>query len=642
MRFAFLFLLLLSTANIRAQQQTADSLEKILQYAKTDTAKAKALFKLSDFWSDKDSLKSASYLDVYAKNPVNKWYNALEKFYRGGALFSFDIYASQQAYMEAEKLLAAFETKEAYRFRARAWHNFGIGEQLQDREKEFVEILLSRYLPLVRKAGDASLESSAYMSLGLVMMNFGDYPRSASYLRRAAAIQDSLNNPNKPLVTNIYTTLAKTYLFQGDSASAKPVLAKAQQFVTVANDSSYYPDYYLAASRYHSFIGNREKAKIYLDSGQALAERLGMQYEAYTMEFERYRFLRDAGDYAAAKKVLLAMLNRKDIRSGSKNRIQIYLAMATLDSSLGNMREAFNWVNRYAELNDSLSLIKSRTEIAYMEARYKTAEQENQLLVLRNSNERKTLYIRLIIAVVIAVILFAIYFLFQRRKKYQQAALLVEKQRQLAISKAQLQGEETERNRLARDLHDGLGGMLSGIKLNLSELIHLKSSEGNPAALQTISKRVDQSVDELRRIARNLAPESILQYGIINSIEALCHRMKSDKLNISAQFIDVSDQLSSQAKLDIFRIVQELVVNAVKHSKASEILVQCSQSKDRFYITVEDNGCGFDTTAAVIKDGFGLHSVRKRVELLNGTMQLDSQPAQGTVINIEIDAEQNR
>lgn len=253
------------------------------------------------------------------------------------------------------------------------------------------------------------------------------------------------------------------------------------------------------------------------------------------------------------------------------------------------------------------------------------------MLRLQNKSQLQQLLLYFSGGVVALLVVFFLYVYRQRKKRDAQ-------QLQIQIARAQLEGEERERRRLARDLHDGLGGMLAGVKLNLSAFGHDKEN-GQQADLQKVIGQLDDSVHELRRIARNMMPETLLRSGLSRALEDLCKWMDNDRMHVEYTLLDLPEEIPHSRKIDIYRIVQELLANAAKHSGAREVFLQCSGRGNRFYITVEDNGAGLPEKQA--GEGMGLANIRSRVEYMQGKMELDSRAGEGTIINIEINVTAN-
>ncbi len=223
----------------------------------------------------------------------------------------------------------------------------------------------------------------------------------------------------------------------------------------------------------------------------------------------------------------------------------------------------------------------------------------------------------------------------QKELNYQQRLKDIEQQHQLTITTAMLKGEEQERNRIARDLHDGLGGMLAGVKINLSGLAGATVQDMDPG-LNKVIGQLDNSVNELRRIARNMMPETLLKFGLETALKDLCESVMAEQMHVDFQSFGIETDIPLEKQITIYRIVQEILSNAVRHAQATRIVLQCSQNGDTFFVTAEDNGKGFNTDAREQKQGMGLSNIRNRVDYLKGKLEIVSAINEGTTINIEL------
>jgi signal transduction histidine kinase len=208
---------------------------------------------------------------------------------------------------------------------------------------------------------------------------------------------------------------------------------------------------------------------------------------------------------------------------------------------------------------------------------------------------------------------------------------------QLLASRAILIGEEKERGRISRDLHDGLGGMLSGVKLSLSSI---KNANLNPEEInEKIDRAVSQlnaSISELRMIAQNLMPESLVNFGLKDALNDLCSNLGIHKnINISFLFYGESFRLDNSIETSLFRIAQEAINNAIKYARASEIIVQLIQDESWLNMTIQDNGQGFDIEKIQEKNSGGLRNIRARAESFDGRVHIESKPGIGTEIIVD-------
>ncbi|MBF0596052.1 sensor histidine kinase [Faecalibacter sp. WQ 117] len=230
----------------------------------------------------------------------------------------------------------------------------------------------------------------------------------------------------------------------------------------------------------------------------------------------------------------------------------------------------------------------------------------------------------------------------QRIKSLKQTnelhALELEKEKQntkISTLTALLEGQEKERSRLARDLHDGLGGLLSSTKLHLTHLNNNSDVNYKNSINNSISQ-IDGAVDELRRVAHNLMPDLLIKYGLEVALKEFSNRMSNDLLDIDVQFFNYNNSLTQDQELIIYRIIQELVNNAIKHSSASLIIIQLTETDNMIFLTVEDDGKGFNIKNINIKKSAGFINIQSRVEFLKGKINIQSEENIGTSIEIQL------
>ncbi len=228
------------------------------------------------------------------------------------------------------------------------------------------------------------------------------------------------------------------------------------------------------------------------------------------------------------------------------------------------------------------------------------------------------------------VVLVSIYLIVRSylKQQFQKQKVIMEKE--LAI--------EQERTRLARELHDGLGSMLSGVKHSFSAMkTNVPLNDEQEATFQYNIGKLNESITELRDISHSMASESLLKFGLVNSLKDHCRNISQPGFNVSFTALDTEKaQLTEEQTFHIFRIVQELLQNVLKHAGASSAIVQVSYNEKKLYITVEDDGKGFDRLQPGYKEGIGLKNIESRVKALKGKTDLRSAIGTGTSVLIEI------
>lgn len=216
----------------------------------------------------------------------------------------------------------------------------------------------------------------------------------------------------------------------------------------------------------------------------------------------------------------------------------------------------------------------------------------------------------------------------------QKVKDLEQRNKVLALN-AMIEGQEAERSRVARDLHDGLGALLTNIKAHFHAMkkTELKTST---KVYDNASRLVDDACTEVRRIARNMTPNILKLAGLRGAIEDLAEQQNFIGTECNLEIGADLESYHQSHGLMIFRILQELLNNAQKHAEASAIFIQILETDDKLFIAVEDDGKGFDLEKAQIKNGMGLKSLDSRVKFLNGLMKYNSKAGEGTSVNITI------
>ena len=202
-----------------------------------------------------------------------------------------------------------------------------------------------------------------------------------------------------------------------------------------------------------------------------------------------------------------------------------------------------------------------------------------------------------------------------------------------------LKGEEQERTRLAKDLHDGLGGMLSGIKYSMNTMKgNLIMTPDNAQAFERSMEMLDNSIREMRRVAHNMMPEALVKFGLDTALKDFCNDInQSGALKINYQSFGMESGIIDQTTaITVYRIVQELINNTIKHAGAKEAIVQLTRTNGQLAITVEDDGKGFDTALLQRSKGIGWSNIQNRVDFLKGKLDVKAQPNKGTSVLIEI------
>ena len=344
----------------------------------------------------------------------------------------------------------------------------------------------------------------------------------------------------------------------------------------------------------------------------------------------------------------------RDIQSKILER-NIFDVLYSLEETRGNYKKAYEYLNNYIDIVYVIFSEDDQQQSNFLKARFDAEKREFMISKLESEKEIQQLKLnqqRWLIFGLFLILLFAgmvVLFIVKRyryrqnlaekhKQLQEQKIIQLEKEKQLVATQSLLAGEEIERTRLAGDLHDGLGGMLTGVKLKLSSMKEnsIITSE-NLAHFNHALDLLDTSIAEMRRVAHNLMPETLMHYGLQTAVNDFIKQVEPDGFPV-IRFSLFGDDLRYEKELEIsvYRITQELVNNALKHAAARQIDVQLFTEKNRISVQVIDDGKGFNPEIAKNgKTSKGLKNINDRITAFNGHLEILSEQGKGTECTLE-------
>ena len=322
------------------------------------------------------------------------------------------------------------------------------------------------------------------------------------------------------------------------------------------------------------------------------------------------------------------LANLSEVYSRSqKNDLALKLSQQSLA-----LRDSI-YSNQQATINYRLNQEETKKETAQLKAANIAKDKINQ---------RNNFIIALLIA---ASLLFAaIYHNRQQRlKAYQDIDNLLREQ-ELTVAYARLEERDTTQKQIGQNLHDSLGAMLATIKLyfeDLSDKLNALSKDTSKTQHKTL-ELLDQAVDEVRRISHNMQSGTLKKFGLAEGVKELANTLdESGKLKVKVYTHGLKERVSNELEFKLYKIIQELVGNVLKHAKAEQLTISLSKQEELLNLMVEDNGIGFDPNQIADKDGIGLSNIKLRVTELGGTCDFDSVKDRGTNVSIDIPMTKN-
>ncbi|MGN0020103.1 MAG: ATP-binding protein [Sphingobacterium hotanense] len=603
--------------------QEIEHLDQNLKVATTEEQRFRALVELSDYWSYQDTFKAKDYL-LQAKPLISgeDFLQGIYLFYEAGLYYGYNNPKSQAIYMQAEKYLKKVDTKESYRFRAKLWHNYGALEQQKDDDKAFLNITLTHCIPHAIKSGDTDLLMSYFTDVGMLFYNHKEYEMALEYYNKAINLVKSPDQETENLLWT-YLNLFDLYFLQNQFEKSKEVLVKAETLLTKLSSKKLAAYFYKNKARILSKEKKFKEAQVAINEGLKLANQYNLCWDYHALRYERAQTYKDAGNLASAKQELGELLS--DPRSTmSKSRLAMINEIAGMEAALGNYEQAYQWTRKYKELNDSIGVLDFKQQMAELETKYRTAEKEQEIHLLESRNLLNRTFIISGLVVAGLIGLWIWYAWNARKNRNISETLLLKQQREIDVAKALIYGEEQERKRLARELHDGLIGQVTGLKMNLERI----ARDHEPNDLSFVTEQLGSVIAELRQTAHNLEPTVLKNYGFEEAMRQFCQQMSSSAIEINFYSRGLEALKDKNIVLTLLRMIQELITNAVKHADATQIIVQAGLEDGFLLIEVEDDGKGFDTKQ--VKRNMGLNNLESRVKSLGGRLEIDSRIGEGT------------
>ena len=334
----------------------------------------------------------------------------------------------------------------------------------------------------------------------------------------------------------------------------------------------------------------------------------------------------------------------------------IYGKFANSYKEIGDFENAYKYYEKYNITRDSLNNTAQNIAISDLDKKYETAEKENKILQLEKENleteakrikNRNFLIASILLLILVGTIAVQSLKNSKRKRKLAEQDAELETQKNITFLKEQelitinamVDGQEKERKRIAEDLHDNLGSVLATLKLHFENLkINRERKKINQEELfDKTENLIDEAYLKVRSIAHAKNAGVIAKQGLLLAIQMMAEKISSaDKIKIDVIDFGLDKRLENNIELTVFRIIQELITNIIKHANAKNATINISLYDQNLNIIIEDDGIGFEIKKVNLKDGMGISSIKTRVEHLKGTFEVDSSLGNGSSIIIDI------
>ncbi|QIE60214.1 sensor histidine kinase [Rasiella rasia] len=457
------------------------------------------------------------------------------------------------------------------------------------------------------------------------------------YFRKSLAFYDKIPDSSKgPDFSFMMGNMAYVYE-KGDSlARAKTLAKKAVEYGEKFKEKNGLIFGNLTLSDIFKDTNRMDSAYFYSNRAYKLARQYSFEDFYPTTAMHLAKFKAPNNNSEAIRLMEEISISREDRALNWLGNVDKF--SAELYTKAEDYKKANFHLNKYARYQDSINKNETELKAANILEKYKASQKDltiaqQKAKITEKENQNKIIAI---IVAALAMLLIALFLIFRQRQKTQKQKIRVlENEKENVALRSLMAGEEKERSRIAKELHDGLGGILAVSKMHASTL---KKNEVNAEGLEKLTKLLDTASQESRRISHNLLPENLITKGLDTALKEFVNSInESNLLDTTYQSVNLSESLPQSFQLSVYRIIQELLNNIIKHSEASQALIQLQQDAHKLTLTVEDNGKGFSNQKA--SEGIGLTNIKSRLSLLKGKLEIDSNETSGTSVYIELQLE---
>jgi len=564
------------------------------------------------------------------------YYNILGIYYRNQAMYDKSIETSY-AYLEYAL------THNLQQHVAEAYENIGMVNYLTYRYKDALGMML-KSLDIYRELGDILRVAWLYNSIGRVYFEIGDNEKARSYYQMA---YDIFLRENFHLgISSVSNHMAKYFLEAHQHDSALILINKAITHAEATENNYGLSNIYLEKGSFYLKTGNYPEAIQNFSISDSIANYLNFTplnilpklslAETYilmdnVLEAEKYLILASTLTSVHSSDKLLYRLNEMYARYYEKlgDYLQAFVFYKKANTHKANM---INQSETFQVYNIEIEQLSSRME-------FQDIEMKKQALLL--AQRKNTLVLIVVISAFSIVLLSLLYYFYLSKVKQAEKEKMHRQQMKYSNEKNQavLDAEINERNRLASELHDGIGTQLSLAKLTLSNIIDRPdlAADKKENLLRSTVFSIDDIIREVKIISNSMTPIALSEKGLNEAIKEMAAKfgqIRNCKIKLS--IVGLNHPFKPHVNHAIYRTLQELTTNALKHAESSEVNIQLLQSEEELTIMIEDDGKGFDVNHPDIRKRNGLKNAKSRIESLNGQFLVDTMNGRGTTITATI------
>jgi signal transduction histidine kinase len=594
--------------------------------------KAEAIYDAVTFYTRSDIRKAGQYVDVmknYAQQHDDSLLHAYALLYRG--LYHAALGRNDSAIFLMQKGERIAIEKNYKPFLIRSGTNLGRA-YIATGNAEKALTYLYKTLDLLTTVPHQELELRVRASITWAYLELMRYKDCVSYGRKSLAM---VTPEFEYVIPYFCNNMASSYGALDKIDSATYFVMKGLPIAVKKNDNNIAANCYFILGNIYRHLGQFDQAIEQFEKARPFRDKVGNPLfivADLTTLSDLYYTKRD---YANGIKNGLAALDLAEEHGLSLKLADVYLSLGQSYEGLKNYKNAAHYYDLLSDAKDNMYQHATAEALAEMQTKYETEKKNQQIHALNTDNALKAAslertYLLIGGLVMTLALLVVLFYLWRYRSKQQQKAVMQEQKIRLreAQINAVVDSQERERKRFASDLHDGMGQLVSALQLNIQSIKKENDAEKKVQQVENSEHLLSEIQGEIRNIAFNLMPPVLVKEGLIPAVAELIRRLnKAGSIKATLSAHDVQSRFSQVVEISIYRVIQELLSNITKHSRASEIIVSFTGFEDEMVLTVEDNGVGFDQDAFRNSEhSNGWRTIQTRINLIRGQIEFDTLP----------------
>lgn len=664
-----------------------DSLELVLESQNDDINKIETLLLLVKEYSQNDPLKAFTYCnqlqhisielkylsgEIDALSEKSKIYNTLGK-YDSALLLGKQVIHIADSINDKKRLAETYtnlgvtifrigDTPQALEYFVKSNELYkilkdslgianslnGIGVVYMNRAD--YEKAITYFLQLINISdikGYDNMLGKAYINIGNSYYEMNEDVRASNYYLESIKINERLNNLIH--LGTAYNNLGNIMDRNGKHDSAWICYNKALELSIKTNYQHGLPNSYIGLGNISQERGKYKEAFDYYQLAKDAYQSIG-NIEGFVISYKNQGWMYEKWkNYDKSIQIYDSCLFIAEEYGLTDRIVELYNNLYVSYWLKKDFENAFQYLLEHTHLKDSIIGLEKAEVIYKLQIKYETEKKQAQILSLEKENLEKDLSLRKRTnqrnvylfsgSGITSIILFLLIFYKHKASKdriiAEQKILQLEEEKKLLAARSIVDGQENERKRIAKELHDGLGVLLSTAKMQFTT-IKEKSPE-NKTLIDKATKLLEQAAGDVRKISHNMMPGLLTKFGLFEAAEDLMEQVdETEELNAVCEISGDTKRLPENTEIMLYRIIQEMVNNTIKHADANNIQLHINVLPERLNITYSDDGKGFDLASKLETKSIGLSSIQSRVNFLSGEVSIKSKSGEGVKYYIKI------